>query len=312
VPEDQDVPPTPPLTVVPVTAAPAEPAEKPTGPIRLTRQQCLDNMDELTRKQTYLWDTRGYFREPLGSGITEVREESIRTTVTTALGYHSNSFGGTCYELVDQELAAKIATQRVNANGLLGKSIVEMLKVAPLNLTARAKVMAVVGTMPAPELDTWDKIKEWIESSYEPRVKSGPTVKDLAPPPPNTGFPVRLSFSDVETGTCCYSVNRSARGNYQVTTELIRRIMVEKEPSSLNDLRSEIHQAILDNAWEAVSPDMEWQGETEEHSDYDYNDTSNHQTCLRDGSGGLRDQLRDYINTHMPDLRAQLGMDTPF
>lgn len=275
-------------------------------PIRLTKQQLVDNMDALSRKQTLVWEQGlGYYKQPLGTGHTFDLALALRCTC-----HQAQQYSGVTYELVDQESAAEILKRKCSITALLGKSLVELLQAAPLNPTGRARILAITGQMPPDTITTYDELKAWVESNCEPKTKPGGPVRPGAPQPLN-GIVVQVRFREDETGSCSYSCLNTALANYEITPDMINNLM--DEGGNLNDLANEILTHIQEHAWDDVDPDME--SCDYEHDDYNTSGTDNRRTDLYNGTTDLVARLRTYLQaTQTPERLRQLGIEqqTPF
>jgi leucyl-tRNA synthetase len=64
-------------------------------------------------------------------------------------------------------------TRKCRVEQYLSATVIEMLKVAPRNETVRAIVLSKVHHMPDASLDTYEKIKGWIEQTFDPPAGGG-------------------------------------------------------------------------------------------------------------------------------------------
>ncbi len=264
--------------------------------ILLNRSQCLEHMDVLKLKQCYIVYGYAYYKEPVGSGTTSTIDNAVRTTVPKALDLSSS----VCrFELIDQELAGQIFTS-VSVVHILGQHLVELLKLTPLNPTARAKVMAVMGQMPPTDADTWDKLQDWVKETH--KVKSATTP---AKPVKKPEFTIALQFSDVETGTCRYTVRRSGESNEKVSLEKIASLIEEKDFRSVEQLVRELIEYVKADA---ETPDMDW-NEHVDYANHDCSDETNFDVSCGDSHDRITSQLTQYLVNNMPpETLRRLGL----
>lgn len=267
--------------------------------IRLTRQQCMDSLDELDRKLCYIVISQGpsvgnYWRKPSGSGNTPDIGPGNRFSVREALT--TTPSDGILYQLVDQELAARIASQKCNAVKTLGRPLVDLLMIAPLNPTARAKVMAIIGQMPAPELDTWDKIKQWIETTHKPKTDGvawqSPEQAGGLP----QGFNISVDFSEMQNGTCRYRVAASTRVNFSVTPDMMTEAI--GICTSLDELKQKLRGIILEEPWSVLNPECEGDEDEYEYDSYSHIDSRNHNADI--DNGHLQRQIVTWMRRTQP------------
>lgn len=90
---------------------------------------------------------------------------------------------------------------------MLPPSVAQMVKEFPLNETVRSVVCAHLKKPIPKELETFQQIRDWIETTFS---KDSPTA--------TTGI-VKMSVvgGDIEYGRCNYRVNRTSRGNFSIT-----------------------------------------------------------------------------------------------
>jgi len=147
------------------------------GIVLLTHRQVSENLDQLDRKMTYVVRAGGGYLDEQGN-ITDDIAKAFRSTVSRLIDYGT----GYRFQLVDQEAARAIASKRCSIVALLGASLVEMLKVAPQNPTALARILAITGKMPKPdEAKTYEDLKNWVETNCgTQRVDKQPSTEALS------------------------------------------------------------------------------------------------------------------------------------
>jgi hypothetical protein len=204
------------------------------------------------------------------------------------------------FELIDQELAARIA-KNVSVDKILGSSLVDLLKLSPLNPAARAKVMAAVGQMPPLEMDTWDKIKEWVEKTHKPPA---PPSK----PARRESFGVPMAFTEHKRGTCRYSATLNGSDNYNFTLDMIVEMIADEELKSVEDLAEFIRGFSEENSLDC-EPNMETDGDSYSYDDYDPGDSDGRECCMDEGQHTTEERLARYLRTHLPvESQRRLGM----
>jgi len=170
---------------------------------------------------------------------------------------------------------------------VLKGSVIALIQAAPQNETNRALVLATVKKPVPPEADTYEKIKDWIETNFTPnRVLEGEAAAIMA----------TVIHTDIETGNCRYS--RSRRGSSQESLsnarmfEIIEEARLEQE--GFDELANRVFEELRENAREGDWPDMAPEGsdDTYDHSD---GETEDHAVTVGDPAG-LRMRLRMWLN----------------
>lgn len=122
------------------------------------------------------------------------------------------------------------------------KRFISLIQDAPNNVVTRAHMMRVLKIEPARDLDTFEKLKVWVETTFpKKRSRLNALLKSVAvdmavdldtvpieaaPRGPEINIDYRLS--EDETGQCTYEVRRTARTVLRLSMEEIRR-WVEQE-----------------------------------------------------------------------------------
>lgn len=279
-----------PSTLIELIEPPAPPPA--TGTILLSRHRCLYDYEKLRLKQGYMVNGDGLYLDIDGSP-KPTREECCRVTFSVARDKMFEYF-----ELLDQEMADKLSKAKCRAEKVLGRQLLDLLKLAPGNPTARAKVMAVIGVMPAPELDTFDKIVDWVEATHEEK----PTPAKWHASPPNLSIQVR--FRDRESGRCYYSVDRMANAIHQLDLERIAELA--EGVATLEGLADVIFSYSKDHAEEDLQPEnLEYAGNFN-YEDHESDYHTGIETTIPMGHNALYDQLVQILRTHLPDVARRL------
>lgn len=297
--------PAPPLEPPP----PADPT-KPI-PIRLTYRQISQNMAGIETKMCRTVCGVRYIRKPYPNGLTSDVENAHVSNVRNALEMFGSS-GDYSYELLDQEEALRISQLPVKMciiTEALSSALIDSLRLHPNHPVYRSLVLAALLKAPPPELTTFDEVVNWIESNCEAKnkVRNEQPVRN-AQPPTNT-LEIRLSFSDTESGTCRYTVDRYGSGTYRFRAEDLASMAEDVE--NLDELVESIEETISDNAHD-VQEDMEW---SDDGPDYDHTEATDHDNEeweYRDGADTRRARLMEFLQRNLSvEQRERLGITAP-
>lgn len=166
---------------------------------------------------------------------------------------------------------------------VLGDSLLGLVEASPTNPSARAHVMAKCGRMPPDELDTFQKIVDWIECDLELPVGVNPNLTSTraedqffngvmpvrVPPRPTPALTVEVENSEVERGKCSYSQTNTSRSNVPIPARLIAEL-VEEHPDDLESVMYAIYDYIQEHAYEH---EINHHNTDPEHCDYECADT---------------------------------------
>lgn len=300
--------------------APKEPDKPKAEPIRLTLERCSRVMGELTRKQCYVFDSShscGQYLKEFGMGHSYTREHAHRYTPREAQElWGTNIHHNLLIELIDQDLALEISTRKIpkcSIEQALRASLIELLKVAPLNPTARACIMRETTKMPPDSCKTYEELKAWVEENCEPRLSADyirgaqAAIPEVVRAAENgTAFTATLRFQNREFGSATFWQNQDGVGDYEVSTEqvssLVRRLAEQGiTRPSIGYIVNQLVIDIAEDAWE-VEPDMEACGDPI----YDHDDTqgTDRQVVSPDSEASFRESLRDYLRATLPPEQA--------
>lgn len=173
---------------------------------------------------------------------------------------------------VEMKQEAGKPRRRCIVSQYLPADVISLLKLSPTNATFRARVMACVGEMPPKELDTYDKIKDWVESTFPKGETIVVTKKEEEEPA------IRVSYTaeETEVGRCKYRRTIITRGSMMVKkSEVVRHA---RSCTDIDEVMTEVRDGMENYAREQGATDYGAES-TEDHDgegqgmdvDYDYN-----------------------------------------
>ena len=182
---------------------------------------------------------------------------------------------------------------------LFDPGFIELLRLAPRNPHVRALLLKLTGLMPAEELETFEQLQNWAETS----CKALP-IRDQ-PRPAFDGISINVEFADTEYGRANYSVSRSASALFELEADELMEIVQTaiEDGNQIGEIVKQITAKIEEDAWERSDPDMDDSG------DYDYTDhesTDSGGGSLTYSDNEIRQAVLAYLRARHPDLAAQL------
>jgi hypothetical protein len=187
---------------------------------------------------------------------------------------------------------------------VLSGSFIELIGLAPKNPYVRAIILAETGKMPAPECETPEQIKEWVEVTCD---------KKAVPPKRNqsgsdTAFSITVDFSETEYGRADYSVSRSGSDEFHVERDELMEIVETAidNGESIDDVVQSISDKIHEDAWGQCDPNLD------DYGDYDYSehDSNDSGDCKEEFSTNqIRERLMFFLRENHPELAEQLQSD---
>ena len=101
---------------------------------------------------------------------------------------------------------------RCKIEDVFGSPFIELINLAPRNPVVRGLILSQTRKLPGPECETFEQIKDWVETSCEPRGKPAQSSGLV-------GFGIKVDFSEVERGRANYSVPRSGSDEFELDTD---------------------------------------------------------------------------------------------
>ncbi len=238
-----------------------------------------------------------HWDENHGWSYSSDRSKAKKFTVDEAYGTFASY--GSYIELVDQELAAKLAKKRCLITNALSQTTITLLSVEPMNPQGRTQVLATIGK-PIPEaLKTYDEIKDWVEENH------GQSSMEGFPPAPlpedKELFKVEFSFSDTERGRANVEVETSATGEVPITANMLQEVLRESPEASVIEISKALVRALHSgNHTDPVEYAQNWERnwKTVQISGFDLADNDGVDSAVSD-----MDEFRKQIEDH---LRATL------
>ena len=178
---------------------------------------------------------------------------------------------------------------------------IELIGLAPRNPVVRGLILHQTGKLPGPERETFEQIKEWVETTCNKKLRPPNAIREHL----GDGFAVKVEFSDTEYGRASYSVGRSATEEFRLDAEELLQIIQDAIDGGdrLDKVVDKLAELIDDDAWERCDPSLDDTGA------YQYD---NHEATDSDNSGvefsktQVRERLLIFLRTRHPDLLEEL------
>lgn len=304
--------------VVVAANAPPPPEPAPT-PIWLTHRQVRASLPAIKAKMCRMWHGEyGYITRPGESPTCWAGQDQEKARLMTVETY-MEEYGTHNYlcEMLDQETAKRISElplKLCHFESDLPK-LSPLLRLCPNNPTYRALLSQVVREIPPPEFTTYDQLKDWVESNYDPGQNTPSVTRHvlagMARPVQQEQalFDVDVDLSETEYGRCNYSVNRTGSTSSSYSMIDLARLIEEEDCGSLDDLLRTVCDDATDDAW----ADADMEGGDYTYDEHESSTTEHENVDLTLSRSELRVRLRNFLlqNASREQLE-QLGLDTPF
>jgi hypothetical protein len=191
--------------------------------------------------------------------------------------------------------------RRCGIDEVFAGPFIELIGLAPRNPVVRGLILAQIRKMPGPECETFEQIKEWVETTCDKKLRppNQPTVRAAE------GIIISVEFSETEYGRANYSVPRSGSDSFVLEAdELIEMVRAAIESGDgLQGVIESIASLIDDEAWDRCEPSLEDSGDYD-YGDHDSDDSGNSTTEY--SKTQIHDRLLAFLRERHPDLLEEL------
>lgn len=176
-------------------------------------------------------------------------------------------------------------------------NFIELIRLSPKNPFVRGLVLKLTGKMPPLECETFELVKEWVETTCERRrhtFRSG-----------GAGISIRVEFAETESGHANYSVRRYGTEQFEIgADDLFQIIQTAIEAGGGIDEAIDIITGKIDNdAWNQCDPELDDNGEYDytDHESRDHGDSE-----VEFSRNQIRDSVLAFLRARHPELAAEL------
>jgi hypothetical protein len=178
---------------------------------------------------------------------------------------------------------------------------IDLVRLAPKNQVVRGLILAQTRKMPGPDCETFEQIKEWVETTCDRKAHSLPGSATHS----RDGIVIEVEFSETESGRANYSVPRSGSDEFALDEdELIGMVQdAIDDGKGLDGLVDHISNVIHEDAWNRCSPSLDGYGDYD-YNEHDCDDTSNSEVEF--SVAQIRDRLHLFLRQRHPELLEEL------
>lgn len=204
-------------------------------------------------------------------------------------------------EMESIELETPAVKNRCQIEEVFGGPFIELIGLAPMNPVVRGLILSQTRKLPGPECETFEQIKDWVETTCHKIIK---------PPAPSRsgagdGFAVNVEFSETEHGRAHYSVARSGNDEFKLDADELLQFVQEAidDSEGIAEIVDKIAELIGSETWERCETDLDSYGDYD-YDDHDCNDTTD--SNIEFSRSTLRDRLLVFLREHHPELLEEL------
>lgn len=206
-------------------------------------------------------------------------------------------------ELMTLPAPALPVERRCRIEEVFDQNFIELLRLVPRNPYVRALILKLAGKMPNPECETFEQIKEWVETTCKKKVRPLPdrVIRRAA----DDGISINVEFSETEYGRACYSVRRSGSAEFCIGAEdLIEMVQTAiDEGEGIDEVVNRVAEKIDEDAWNRCEPNMD------DYGDYDYSDQEGDDygdSETEFSRNEIRNSVLAFVRERHPELAAEL------
>ena len=181
----------------------------------------------------------------------------------------------------------------------LDDSLIEMVRVAPLNPEIRAQIHAILGKEVPRACKTSKDVFQWVRSSAPERYRTHALTIAHEIRAATGGIQASIDYFYRETGTCQYTCDQNGHELYEIDATTIRSEMVDCR--TLHDLKNKLRKVITAIV-EDDPPDTE--GCNYQHDDYESRNADEYNVAV--DMQRLEDQLKDWLYLNEPEEMDRL------
>jgi hypothetical protein len=199
------------------------------------------------------------------------------------------------------DIPAMTLERRCQIDEVFASPFIELIGLAPKNPVVRGLILAQTGKMPGRERETFEQIKEWVETTCEKKSRPPNGTRS----PSRNGIAIRVEFSETEYGRAQYSVDRSGSDEFTLDAqELLEFVQAAiDDEHGLEEVVEKIAGKIDDDGWDQCSPDLDSNG------DYEYDEHNSTDSCnstIEFSRIQIRDRLLVFLRDQHPGLLEEL------
>lgn len=200
---------------------------------------------------------------------------------------------------------APVVQRRCKIDEVFAGPFIELIALAPMNPVVRGLILAQTRRMPGAECETFEQIKEWVETTCERKVRP-PGQTNGRRTPSRDGIVIKVEFGETEHGRAHYSVNRSCSEDCAFDEDELLAYVQEAidDGHGLDEVIEKIAEEIDDNAWNRCDPSLEDYGDYD-YDEHDAGDSDN--SSVEFSKTQIRDRLLTFLQQHHPQLLEELA-----
>ena len=183
------------------------------------------------------------------------------------------------------------------------QGFIELLRLVPRNPYIRALILKLTKKMPGPECETFEQVKEWVETNCEKKTRPAPSraTRNAG----GDGISINVEFSETEYGRANYSVSRSGSEAFRMDADDLLQIVQETvaDGGGINEVVEAVAGKIDDDAWNQCSPNMDNYGDYD-YSDQEADDFGDSETDY--SKTEIRNAVLAFVRERHPELAAEL------
>lgn len=199
--------------------------------------------------------------------------------------------------MTEPGVPAMTVQRRCGIDEVFASPFIELIGLAPRNPLVRGLILAQTGKMPGPDRETFEQIKEWVETTCDKKLRPPNAMRTSG----QEGIRITVEFSETEYGRARYSVSRSGTDEFTLDAEELLEMVQQAvdDGEGLDGIVEKIAEKIEEDAWNRCDPSLDNYGDYD-YDEHDSNDSGNSDTEF--SRSQIRERLRVFLRESHPEL----------
>ena len=198
-------------------------------------------------------------------------------------------------------MAEPAAKNRCKIDEVFAGPFIELITLAPKNPVVRGLILAQTRKMPGDECETFEQIKEWVETTCEKKARPANSNRT----PSRDGIVIKVDFSETEYGRAHYSVPRSGSDEFALDADELLAFVREAidDDDGLEGVIDKIATMIDEDAWNRCEPNLD---DCDEYNYEEHDSGGSENSEIEFSRTQIRDRLLAFLRERHPELLEEL------
>jgi len=203
----------------------------------------------------------------------------------------------------DVMTAPPVVERKCQIEEVFDGHFIELLRLVPRNPFVRALILKLTGKMPGADCESFEQLKDWVETNCEKKVRPSPHRNERRSL--DDGIAIDVEFAETEHGRANYSVRRYGSEQFRVGAEDLLEIILEAigAGGGIGEIVEVIAGKIDEDAWNQCDPTLDDYGEYS-YDDNDADETSDSEAEF--SRSEIRSAVLAFVQARYPQMMEVL------